>query len=225
LKEVPIDRELDKAVLAAMVKDDRVLGRVATIWQSPGMFSNDALNTIGSLLVKFYRKRLRAPGTSLLETLIVEWGETHSALTARVDAVELAVVGLDLSHEVISDHMLEIAHKVFYRVAEERFSEEHRAALDRGDVELAIKLRKEMQQIEMIPRQGVSLEDEEVWRAAFSNDSLEPLMQFKGGLKKFFGDHLQRDTFFAYLAPEKRGKSTHLINFAWVAVENRCRVA
>lgn len=225
MKEVPIDRSTDKAVLAAMVKDDRVLGRVATVWRSPGLFGNDALNTIGSLLVKFYRKRLKAPGPSVLETLLIEWGERHPTLTTKIEAVELAVTGLDLSAEVVSDHMIETAHNVFSRVAEERFSEEHRAALDRGDLELAIKLRKEKEELEMTPQQGVSLEDEEVWRAAFNNDSLEPLIRWKGGLKKFFGDHLQRDTFFAYLAPEKRGKSTHLINFAWVAVENRCRVA
>lgn len=225
MKEVPIDRELDKVVLAAMVKDDRVLGRVSTVWKPPGLFSSDSLNIIGTLLVKFYRKRLKAPGTSTLEALVIEWGEKHSSLTARIDSVEMVLAGLDLSAELVSDHMIDAAHKVFERVAEEKHNEEHRAALDRGDVDEAIRLRKEFNSIEMLPQQGASLEDEEVWRAAFSSDSTEPLVHFKGGLKQFFGDLLQRDTFFAYLAPEKRGKSTHLINFAWVALENRCRVA
>jgi hypothetical protein len=69
------------------------------------------------------------------------------------------------------------------------------------------------------------LQDPSIVERAFAYSQREPLVKYPGALGEFFGDTLSADSFVAFLAPEKTGKTTVLSDLVWRAVEQGRRVA
>ena len=61
-------------------------------------------------------------------------------------------------------------------------------------------------------------------RSVFEDQS-EPIVQFPGVLNQFFGNAFARDSFVAFMGPEKSGKSFWLMETAFRAIRSGCRVA
>lgn len=222
MKITTVDRSSDLSILEAMAINSRVLGRVSSAWKYPGLFASEEMNIIGNEFVRYYRKYGKAPRKKSLD-VIAAWGERFPKLHEKFTAIERVLHRLELEKEVSGDYWIDSAMQVFSRIAEEKFNEQHRLALE-SSWETAASLRKEFTTVNLTPQQGVTLDEEDVWRSAFPEKS-EALVTFRDGLGKFFGNLLERDTFFTFIGVEKRGKSFHLIDFAWRAIEQRRRVA
>jgi hypothetical protein len=69
------------------------------------------------------------------------------------------------------------------------------------------------------------LEDEEGWTAAFSDEQNEILFELPGAWGEFMNSQLYRESFIAFLAPEKRGKSFILQELAMRALQAGKNVA
>lgn len=69
------------------------------------------------------------------------------------------------------------------------------------------------------------LEDESAISQAFDHAQRDSLITYPGALGEFFGPTLCQDAFFAFLAPEKSGKSYWLSDICWTGVRQNQRVA
>jgi hypothetical protein len=63
------------------------------------------------------------------------------------------------------------------------------------------------------------------WAQAFDSDRRSPLINYSGGLEKFFGGALSRESLISFMGPDKTGKSFWLLDVAFRAIKARRRVA
>jgi hypothetical protein len=124
-----------------------------------------------------------------------------------------------------TDYVLDLAAQHFTRVRLERLREELEIDL------LNNKVSEAQQRIESFRPVSLSTED---WVDVIHDHSHlvealrqreeDTLIRYPGALGEFFGPHLERDGFVAFLAPEKRGKSFWLLDLAYrAAVRDRRR--
>lgn len=224
MKVLEYSGKQDIIVLSAMVANPTVLGRVAAAWTDEGLFASPELNRIARMCVRYYRRHGTAPKKSILETLIIAWADRHPAMKDQIELTEKCVNLIESDPEVVSDHSIDMAMTLFTKVSLVRHAEAIQKEIELGNIEKAEELRSNFKKVELTPQQGGFLDDKEIWLEAFPKET-NVVLELDGGLGKFFGDSFQRSTFYAFLAPEKRGKSRWLAYLAWQAVERRKKVA
>lgn len=228
MKVEQFDNTDERQVLIGMIVSKPVLGRVAACWKDGGLFAGRPANELGRMCVRFFHKHNQAP-LKHVENLLAEWGEQHSSEPNALKALVGLVDGLsgqyeqqagDLNHE----HVIDVAQRHFDKVRLERCAEEIRLAVAAGDFARAEEIRTASTSVHLSAEQGCFLEDPSGWELAFAGCD-KPLVSYPGDLGVFFGDMLTRDSLVSFLAPEKRGKTFWLMDVAWRAMEQRCRVA
>jgi hypothetical protein len=219
--------EDERRVLTALIVDGVVLARVSSRWRK-NLFASPWANMVAEWCHEYNRSYKKAPGADI-EQLFRSWA-TESQDADTVKLVERFLRGLSdeyesLSKESNSDYVTDLASKYFNKVALEKLNEEVQGDLAQGKVERAWKRVAKFNRLELGTGSGVDvLQDHDAMREAFEDD-FEPLFEYPGDLGKFFGKHLQRNGFIAMLAPEKRGKSFWLADFAYMGVKAKRKVA
>lgn len=220
------DGSLARQVLTAMVVDDTVLGRLAAKWPEDP-FNSRWENTVAKWCVDFHRKYDKAPG-SAVEGLFAAWAEGADRDTARLVEKYLA----DLSGEyarrkkqVNPDYVTDAAAGLFNRVRIGRLLEAVQGDIDAGDVAKAQKRLDSSRPVEVGAGTGTNvLNDPEALKAAFKAKA-KPLITLPGAAGNFFRNHLARDCFVSFMAPEKCGKSFWLQELGWQGMLQGHRVA
>ena len=212
-------------VLAAMIRHSSVLGRISSRWEGRGLFASDAANVLGTIAVEHYRKHGKAPKSGMVP-LAEAWSE------GRKDGEAVELVGRLLSEcldvdKLPPEHALDLAGKLFDRIALEKLSTGISQHVDAGQLDKAFALVAEKgRRVELGTGSGVNvLEDEEAVKGWFDAEKRESLVEYPGDAGKFFRDTLCRGAFVAFLAREKGTKSTWLLDVAYRAVRQRRNVA
>jgi hypothetical protein len=217
----------ERRILISMIVDRVVLARVASLWTKEGLFQSKWSNIVGGWCVKFFNKFDEAPGSSI-EGLFERWSENKDKETVKL--IERFLTSLSGEYERLqrdsnSDFVIDSAGVHFNKVRIARLKDALEADLDSGDLKKAEKRLNDFGRIEMGVGAGVDvLNDMEAVRTAFTT-SAEPLFYYPDPLQDFFRDSMARDSFVAVMAPEKRGKTFTLIDFAWMAMMQRRKVA
>lgn len=220
--------DTDRQILIGMITNRSVLGRIATAWRKGGLFASRHCNIVAELCIEFLEGQKAPPGKNI-EAAVREWADTHRNDKDTIAALSklMADVSGDyerMAEEVNSDYLIETAQKRFDRIAKDKLAESIKQACDAGKHDKVDVLLAAHRPIEMGSAEGSYLSDEEAWRSAFESNH-EPLIEWRGDLGKFMRDAWERDGFIAYVAPEKRGKSHHLIRAAYTAARQRKKVA
>jgi len=122
---------------------------------------------------------------------------------------------LDRSREYFSQRNLEI------------YGEEIQDLLDQGEIEEAERRAHGYQPVRKDLDTDINLSDPESLKRveqAFA-EQMKPLLEYPGAMGEFINHQLTRDSFVAFLAPEKRGKSFMLLDMARRGVRQRLNVA
>jgi len=211
-----------------MIINDAVLGRIASRWTKGGLFASKWANLVGQWCVDHMERYGRAPGRQV-EALFHSWAAGNDR-EEEITLVERFLRSVSDEYDqgdkaVNSDFILDEAAEYFNEVKLRKL----RDAID-GDIE-ARKIKQALarwdsfQPIEMGAGGWIDpFSDEEAIRRMHDHSG-ESLLEFKGGLKKFFGRTFARDSLVAILAPEKRGKSYWLLHFVFMALEQGYKVA
>lgn len=218
----------ERTITTAMLVDSVVLGRLADKWDGE-LFASKWCNLIGGWAVDYYRQYGKAPGPNI-QALYQVWAanagkDTHT--TGMVDAFLTSLSGdyVNLRRESNSAYVLDIATKHFNRVRAQRFVDQVQGQLDQGDVDKALITAETWGKLDLGEAEFSDvLRDMHGIQAAFEQRA-ESLIQYPGALGEFYGDTLERDGFFAFLAPEKRGKTWQLLDVAFEATMQRRKVA
>ena len=222
------DGAVIRQVLVGMVTDPIVLAKVALCWDSPGMFSSKWANVIGELCVKYWRKYARVPGPAI-ETRFRSWGDRHSGDEESLRAGESFLATLSQEYEnaspVSSAYLIDMAGDYFNRTRIRQVAEESLADIDAKDIERAHQRMASYTKIEMGATSGVfPLEDAQALAQMYAQ-RVKPIIRYDEGLDYFYGGMLRRGALISFVAPEKTGKTTMLLDMAWRAIEQKRRVA
>ncbi len=217
----------ERLILIGMIVDDTVLGRISSKWQHK-MFKSKWANLIAKWCVSYYRKYEEAPGNQI-ESLYASWAE-ETKDSETINLVEKFLSTLseeyeELTEESNSDYVIDRAGEYFNKVKIERLTEKIQGDLDRGKIQAAVNHTLAFNQIEMGIGEGINvLQDAEAIREAFQEKG-ESIIQYPGDLGKFFKGSLIRDSFIAFMGPDKVGKSFWLMDMAFRAMLQRKKVA
>lgn len=225
-----IDNQEECTILTGMIVDKIILGRVSTTWnmQRGGLFRTRWSNIIGQWCVDFYKKYDAAPGSDI-EALFHSWADSvNDKDTVHMIEKFIATLSEDyeeLEKESSSEFIIDMAGGYFNRVRLEQLTERIIGDIESGFVEKAKNRVSSFGNIEMGTGSGLDIfQDDEIVKAAFS-ERVDSLITYPGALNKFFGSSLARDSFIAFMGPEKRGKTFWLLDVAFRAMTQRKKVA
>lgn len=218
----------ERLVLTGMIVDKHVLGRVTSRWKDDGLFASRWANIVGTWCVKYFRKHADAPNRKI-EVLFNSWSDTADKET--VSLVEkflsqLAGQYVRQKKELNADFTLDLAAKLFNRVALNNLRDAIDGDLEIGKLDKAVGRVGKFQKIEVGSDAAVNiLHDRLSVKLAMDDSQSEPMILYPGALGDFFGESLARENFVAVMGPEKRGKSWVLLDMAWRGMLQRRKVA
>lgn len=218
-----------RRVLTAMIVDQVVCSRITSQWTPEGLFDVDWANWIARWCVDHFKK-YNSPPNGQLTGIFQSWANETVVADEVIIAIEKFLQSLSDEHqheeEACSDYLLDLAGRYFNKVRMEKEMAFAELELDQGKIEEAqIRLAK-MRWVELGLGSFVEpLNDLGIWEKAFNEERKKSLVTYPGIVGKFFGDSFQRGTLFSWMASEKCGKTSYLVDFAYKAVRNRNRVA
>ena len=216
----------ERQILTAMIVDITVLGRIASKYCKK-MFKSSYANLIAKWCVSFYHEYEDVP-MNHIESLYESWADQ----TQDKDNIKLVgkfLQGLSEDYEALaeesnSDYILDIAGNYFNRVKLEKLREYIEGDIDRGKTTEALNRVLSFDQMEMGVGEGINiLQDDEAIKEAFAEKG-KSIIKYPGALGKFFEGALLRDSFIAFMGPDKVGKSFWLLDMAFRAMLQRKRV-
>lgn len=219
----------EKAVLIGMVMSDRVLGRIAThLKPHDKPFPSRWGNLLAHWCLQYYSTYQKSPKKQIIH-LFNDYSQSASD-ESTVSLMEKFLTDLNSiyqkqSEEINEDFLLDVAVRCFTRTKLSRLCESVEADLDRNAIGEAQKKVEAFHPINFSTSGVIDVfTDKSAVRDALDSEESDVLVRYPKALGEFFGPHLQREGFIAFLAPEKRGKSAFLIDLAWrAAVLNRRR--
>lgn len=215
-------------ILIGMITNRRVLAGIDPHWTSEqGLFPDPWQNLIGRWCIDYYRKHRKAPRRGIT-VLYERWLESKPDPNLR-KGVERMLEHLNNEHQmgdVAAEVVLDTAKAFFRKVRLRELADRLQEDLDADNLAKAEGRVAEIRLPDVGSTRAVDvLLDDQFLADALDFSTSESLVKYGGPLGEFFGDDLSRDSFVAFMAPEKRGKSFWLLDVAWRAMLARKRVA
>lgn len=215
-----------RRVLTGMITDPVVATRIAARWHADGLFASPWENKVGAWCVEHARKYGVAPGPAIETIFIADPGRNPD----ETAAIEKFLGSLSDAYAAngsapAAEYIIDLAGRLFDRVALKRDAEAVLAELELGNVEAAKAKFTAHRLVDFGPG-AVDMpdSDEAYWTDVYSEDDTRPLFEYRGALGEFVGAEFSRDAFIAFQASEGRGKSYFLMDCVAVALRQRCRV-
>jgi len=224
----------ERRVLIGMITSDSVLNVIAAQWSKEsngsGLFKSKHSNLIASWCIKHHEKYSMAPKAAI-QSIFDSWSDKQRKLGDDKTPEMVGDLLESMQQEnrnlgkLNAEYITDLAGRHFNRVRLDQLTDELQGELSVGDLQKAEAIINQYKRVELGVGAGVDpLRDMEAVQQAFA-DRQEPLVEYDGELKKFFGHAFERDGFVAFLGSSKRGKSFWLQDVAWRAMEQRRRVA
>lgn len=221
------DGRREREILTGMVVNPLVLGRVASKWEDPGLFSSPWANLVGKWCVDFHREHQQPPARGI-ESLFQTWAETNQdeKLIRSVEAF-LTSISDEYEHSdgINPEYLLDVAGKYFNKVRLQKIIDEVDSDLQANDLNQAELRVSNFHRVELGVGAGLDLFTDETSFVSLCSEPPEVLIHYPGPLGTFFGASLRRGALVAFLAPEKVGKTFWLVDAAYRAVLERRKVA
>lgn len=216
----------ERQILTYMIIDDRFLKEVETIYDRD-LVETSFVNLIADWCFEYFTQYGKSPGRHI-QQLYEQWDKEHPD-DEWSDIIGDFLLSMSSEYERAdksnTDYLLDKAERFFEAKNLKLLAEEILEDLETDNVADAERRVESFKKVERPSSSGINpFTDEEAIRAAFEEKS-EPLFIFPDALGAMINDQLTRDAFIGIMAPEKRGKSWWLMEFAIRAAKSRCNVA
>lgn len=218
----------ERMIVTGLITNRAVLGAVAALWDGK-LFQSRWANEVAGWCVEHYRRFRKPPGTKI-QSLFDRWAVKNSKDKDTVGLVGSFLEGLSRGYasrkkEVDAEYTIDLAKEFFDRVRLDALKEEIVGLVADGDVKEAWRRVGAARRVELGTGSVINpFANAAAVSRAFAAKS-DPLITYPDALGQFFGDSLEREGFIAVHAPEKRGKSTILLEMAFRAMQLGRRVA
>lgn len=217
-----------RRVLIGMIVDPIVCSRISSQWIAEGLFDAKWANLVGGLIVRHFRKFGTCPNSQMVG-IFESWAAETTADEKTVSAVESFLKALSDEQDQVKDdtseYVLDLAGKYFDRV---RLKQEVDAAVLEMEHGLVEEARNRLGKITKVNLgQGSYIQpisNPDVWLDSTNKERTRALVRYRGDLGKFVGDSFTRGSLYAFMAPDKTGKSTFLIDLMYRSVRARNKV-
>jgi hypothetical protein len=229
MKITSYQTEDERAVLTGMIVSDRVLARIFPRLEGERKpFSSKWSNIVAGWCLNYFASYKKAPRKHIL-SLFRDWAEKAQD-EGTVGSVEKYLSTLSEDYERAAkelnvDYLIDRAARHFNSVRLEKLAKSVEADLLRKDSDAALEKINSFRKIRLATTDMVNFfQDKELLMDLFFAEEEDVMIHYPKDLGEFFGPHLCRDGFIAFLAPEKRGKSFWLLDLAWrAAVKDKRR--
>lgn len=221
-----VDATLDRQIITAMVVSDRFLKQVHTIYRPEFMMAPFAIE-VAKWCMDYFKSYSKAPGKHITD---IYYQKQREGLNDELsEQIEKFLSSLSEEYEDSAmlnvDYLLDKAEGLFKKRYLKTVIEEAGDQLDKGEtseVETQLKLLR----APALPKStGINpFNNSEVIQRAFESRQ-EILFHLPGALGQMINPQLVRNSLIAILAPEKRGKTWTMMDWAMRAAISRCRVA
>jgi hypothetical protein len=206
---------------------DEFLRQVAPVFETP-LLSANHFRLIAEWSLDYFRQYSKAPKQHI-ENMYHGWVEKHADQRELVSAIHdlLEFMSSEYAREpdLNIPFLIDQMNEFFTLKKLQKVKDELEYSLVHRDVQAAKEALAQDVNAKLGQSQGYDpLHDDVMWERAFS-ESQKPLLAFEGDAGKFFTNSLSRDALIGILAPEKRGKSWWCVEFVFMALQNRKRVA
>jgi hypothetical protein len=218
----------ERRLLTAMITDAAVLAAVAPHFREGHGLSRWAA-LIGGWCVAHYARGKAAPGRAI-EAAYRKWARSRIGRGDKDSAkfIDLVLGSLSGDYEAQAGRgaSLEEAESILSESRWRRLRCDLDQAIDAHDYERAQKAYADFRPVRFGGGDYLDVTDmTAALRDALTAASHPPLLSFHGPKGAFYGRSLDRACFVAYHGPEKRGKSTWLLDLAWLSMLHRRKVA
>jgi len=200
----------EKSVLIGMIVNDRILSKLTAHLSASKHkpFRSRWANLVSGWCLAYHKKYDKAPNKDIV-ALFRAWAETNEDDDAT-PLVEKFLVELSEQSDTTTineDHLLDVAARHFDTVRLEKLNESLESELIKKDLESCRQLIAEYTPTKFATTDIVDVfTDADAWADAIEHQESDVLIHYPNALGEFFGEHLSRDGFISFLAPEKRGK-------------------
>lgn len=218
-----------RIVLYGMATQADVLARIASQWGGAGLLGSPWANLVGGWCVKHFRDYGEAPNDKIYN-YYHEWEEgieEEEEPVAEAVARFIAGVRKQRIESEDSSYFLDTAEKLFNEVLVRDTTEELRLDSDDNQVDdwfqriHGIRPFNLKERTYSNPTQAL-----EPWNRAYDAETRTPgLVTYAGALGRLTRNSFERGAFYAYMAPDKTGKTTWLTDAAYRAARRKRRVA
>jgi hypothetical protein len=230
MKVVEYTGSSERTILTAMIVHSGVLGRIASKWEKEGMFKSDWSNIVARWCIAYWKQFRKAP-KQRIQNIFASWAEEKSTdkETHRMVEKYLSSISAEytkLKKGINQELILDMAGKYFNDVRAEKAADYIQGCIDSGKSQDAWKKIESLRRVNIGVGAGFDIMNDlsEIDEVVDPNQN-QVLFRYPGALGEFYGDSLEREGFLAFLGPEKRGKTNHLIDLSWRGMLKRCRVA
>lgn len=215
-------------MLVALITNDYVLSRVSPLWVSGKMFETQWADMIGTWCVRYYRRHNKAPAGNV-DDLFTEWAAGRDPEDVNVQMVESFMESLgdlwDPDNPEDEQHLLDYVQSYFNDTRLKIIHDEVSVLLEAGRTADAREVQLSYRPMDIQLPEYYDLEDIEVWQRAFETRRSKPLIYYPGDAGQFFSEAFRRREFYSFLAPDKSGKTTYLVDACYRAIRNKQKVA
>ena len=219
---MPGDEFIERKICIGLIVDDEFARQVLTIWDGRFLESPTA-RIICGWCVDYAKQYDRAPGRDI-EGIYSEKIKGLSKENAEWIEDILNSLDEEWDQEKHTDYLLEQTEKYFKKRSLLLLSEDLRIEAENGDIAEAEKVASAFLPVSRPDAGSIDpFTDSACVKRAFESRG-EPLFTFPKALGHFWNHQLVREGFIALLAPEKRGKTFMLMEFAFRALRKGLKV-
>jgi len=218
-----------RRILAAMVTDSTVCGRISSQWTQFGLFKSDYANVVGKWCIDYFQKYGSAPNGQLT-SLFQDWAGEYPNDDGTIKAIENFCQFLSderrFQQDKSSDYYLDLASKHFNKIRLQNEIEQATLEIDHGKIEDAQNRLIRAKPIELGLGSFVEPADDfQIWESAFSSERRRPLVTYPGALGRFFNNAFVKGELYSFMGPDKTGKTTWLMDLVYRLIRQRNKVA
>jgi len=226
IKSKEVESTTERRIIIGMIVSDAFLRDIVPLYK-PTFLRSTFARTIAAWCISFYKKYEKAPGREI--QTIFERKVNKGLDEDLADLIESFLS--ELSNEFENTNTFNAQHLV--DIAEEHFKGQSLAELfatgkellREGNIKEAEETLAQYRRVERIVAPGFNpFTDKNVIIDAFEN-TRKPLFTFPGPIGFLLNDQFVREGFIGLMAPDKRGKTWWLMEFAMRALRARCNVA
>lgn len=222
------DGKTERDVLIGMIVHPSVIAAIAPKWEGKeGLFKSRWANVVGKWAVDFYNKYGKPPAKAV-EGLYEAWAK-------RADEDQVKLIGKFLEalsgeyvrrkKDINPQYLIDRAGEHFTTVKLGRLRDQIDGGISTGKLDDVLKEVDRFGKVDV--GEGATmdlLQDLNDWKDSLTDIDADVLIRYPGALGKFYKDAFSRDSFVAFLGPEKRGKTMAMMDVAWTAMLQRRKV-
>jgi hypothetical protein len=227
MKVERISGNVERQVLIGMIVDDAVCLRIAAKWEGE-MFRSTWANIVGGWSVRYCNRYGKAPKAHL-QGLFEAWVEKVTD-KETVALIERFLDGLSgeyetLAREINSAYVIDLAAKHFTQIRLKQMVDRAEEDMEQGRLEEAVQGVNGFRPVELGAGESIDVLNSPTVLQQVFDDLARDLVIYPGALGHFFSNQLGRESFVAFLGPEKVGKTFWLMDAGWRAALQRRKVA